>query len=580
MNGGPGGAAGAAGRARLGPGPEHRLLLLGLGLFVLVNVLTASRSPAVWQDEAQLVDPAMNFLSGRGFTSSAWVMQTKEEFFAGNSPLYSFLLVPWMAVLGLSITAARSLNFVLMALSAWVVWRACKDSGCVRSPGWRLGLVLALTCGHGVTFCHRSGRLDVTLMLLAALTFWAAVGVPDHRRGLRLALMAMLAMVYPWAGLHLLLGSAVVFGCLMAATPGRWVPEAGAVGIGGALGLGVMRAVLGLAGLWSPIGGNLSVQTVARGDPRAGSVLARVQETAENVLFLLGKDLSTLMVMALGAGLVAIGLWRLRPWDGDHPRRQRGWSNPACMSTRLWPLLDGRVVFSVVCFAAGPLAMKLLAKYPTYMTWIVYAPICIAVASLGAELSARLSRPGAPAPDRGRATKPAFGPGFGPGYGPVLNVLALATALACTIPGLGGRLAMCVLDWRQRDYAPVAALVARHVKPGEHVYGSWETFYALRWAPVTAYFPGYLGEERNEYTYRGAMRPEERALVSRMFVRPEDFESTARQLGGRWIDSGQAYGGGGGGPGAPVYSVRMYTREGAAERTGGPTPDLDRTRPD
>ena len=49
--------------------------------FLLVNLVTAERSPVVWQDEVALVDPAVNLSQGNGFTSTAW-WQTSDRFFA------------------------------------------------------------------------------------------------------------------------------------------------------------------------------------------------------------------------------------------------------------------------------------------------------------------------------------------------------------------------------------------------------------------------------------------------------------------------------------------------------------------
>src|SRR5690349_2642160 len=85
------------------PPPERStwliLLLISL-LFLAVNLATSTRSPTIWVDEAQLADPAVNVLMGRGFVSSGWATQTKAEVFAGNSPLYSYMLVPWLWLFG------------------------------------------------------------------------------------------------------------------------------------------------------------------------------------------------------------------------------------------------------------------------------------------------------------------------------------------------------------------------------------------------------------------------------------------------------------------------------------------------
>src|SRR5687768_12441274 len=74
---------------------------LALCLLVTVaNIVTGSRSPTVWIDEVMFCDPAINYLTGRGFTSTAWPVQSREETFAGNAPLYPLMLIPWLKVFG------------------------------------------------------------------------------------------------------------------------------------------------------------------------------------------------------------------------------------------------------------------------------------------------------------------------------------------------------------------------------------------------------------------------------------------------------------------------------------------------
>src|ERR1700733_12941096 len=89
--------------------------------FLLINVYTAERSPVVWQDEVTLVDPAVNLSQGNGFTSTAW-WQTGDRFFAGNAPLHSMLLYPWISLFGVNSTAVRSLNYVLILGVVSVLW--------------------------------------------------------------------------------------------------------------------------------------------------------------------------------------------------------------------------------------------------------------------------------------------------------------------------------------------------------------------------------------------------------------------------------------------------------------------------
>lgn len=58
---------------------EFSILLIILGLFLLINLITVDRFTTVWLDEVMFTDPAINLYFGNGFTSTAWFIQTKEE---------------------------------------------------------------------------------------------------------------------------------------------------------------------------------------------------------------------------------------------------------------------------------------------------------------------------------------------------------------------------------------------------------------------------------------------------------------------------------------------------------------------
>ena len=94
-----------------------------LAAFLAFNLLTATRYPFVWIDEVMYADPAVNFLLGHGFTSSAWYAQPSGEFWAGNVPLHSALLWVWMKVFGFSITAVRSINYAYLVAVCLLAWR-------------------------------------------------------------------------------------------------------------------------------------------------------------------------------------------------------------------------------------------------------------------------------------------------------------------------------------------------------------------------------------------------------------------------------------------------------------------------
>ena len=148
-------------------------LVLGsllLSTFLAANLTTSSRSPVIWQDEVMFTDPAANLHFGQGFTTSAW-FQSRDTLFAGNSPLYSLCLYPWIQVFGFDVVSVRGLNYVLIRAVVAVCLLALNRLGLVRSTVPRLAFLLLVLCGDGVTYSYRSGRYDCLGMLLVSVLF-------------------------------------------------------------------------------------------------------------------------------------------------------------------------------------------------------------------------------------------------------------------------------------------------------------------------------------------------------------------------------------------------------------------------
>ena len=153
-------------------------LVLGLvvaSLFLAANLGTSARSPVIWQDEVMFADPAVNLHLGQGFTTSAW-FQSRDSMFAGNSPLYSLCLYPWIGALGFDVVVVRGLNYLLMLAVVATGLMSLKRLGLVTSPAPALAFALLVLCGDGVTYSYRSGRYDCLGMLLVSLLVLALTG--------------------------------------------------------------------------------------------------------------------------------------------------------------------------------------------------------------------------------------------------------------------------------------------------------------------------------------------------------------------------------------------------------------------
>ncbi len=313
---------------------KHRWLLLLCAAFLLVNAATLSRYPAVWVDEIQFADPAMNLASGSGFTSTAWFAQDSTGFFAGNTPLYPLVLAGWLRLLGVSQYTERLLNLVLFVAFALLVRFILKRTGLVASEGWRLAVVALLMTGHSMAFSYRSGRYDVLGMLLFAL----AVLAWSERNHLALFLAAA---SFPWAGLQLLPAAAVVCALALVFERSRVIARVALVFSGIAAGVIGLWSFYRMAGVWT----SFRASTAAIG--KIGFSLADKLHSLPGVYLL---DKSRLFLMLLAVALLFMVRNRL-------------------------------LAFGLAAALLLPAALQMAGKFPIYYGWMAYTPLLAGVAS-------------------------------------------------------------------------------------------------------------------------------------------------------------------------------------------------------
>ena len=155
---------------------EFFLVVAILFVFLLLGFIEASKLPLfldTWWDEVLFIDPAANLHFGQGLKSSAWFAQSKDEFWAGYPPLYSFLLYLWIQIFGFSLSVARSLNYVLVALSAFILWKTVVRLNLITLAIWRVFLLILLLVIVGYGFDFRPGRPDVLMITLFVTAFLA-----------------------------------------------------------------------------------------------------------------------------------------------------------------------------------------------------------------------------------------------------------------------------------------------------------------------------------------------------------------------------------------------------------------------
>lgn len=182
-----------------------------LGVLAL-DLLTLNWFPVPWNDEVMFADPAATLLLQGHWASAAWYGRGDLIYWTGNSPAYSFLLVPWLWVWGVNAPGVRSLNCLLIAAAMIFTWFAVKRLKLISSPALRLAALAALSLCYPVSFCVRTGRSDVVGMLLFALGAWLWAG--PRPAAAKVGLFFCAAMI-PFAGLHYAFYMPILLGVLL-----------------------------------------------------------------------------------------------------------------------------------------------------------------------------------------------------------------------------------------------------------------------------------------------------------------------------------------------------------------------------
>jgi hypothetical protein len=241
---------------------EFLLAALLLVFFFLANLSIASRSPfGGWMDEVFMVDPGLNLVAGKGWTSSAWMYQTDTEFWAQNSPLYPAGLSLWARLFGSSMVSARAYCYFLGTVGIFFFWLGAHRHK-LLTPGYRLFWIVFLATQYSTNWMMRDGRYDVWIFLGLGIAWTgASLGNPATRFGL-IFLGCYLA---PWAGLISMTYLFLIAGLLVVLTGFHRWREALAGVIGAVAGMYSLFAFYKLMGVWESFWRVVHTLTLAGG---------------------------------------------------------------------------------------------------------------------------------------------------------------------------------------------------------------------------------------------------------------------------------------------------------------------------
>ena len=394
-----------------------KVLILGfLVAFAVVNLLTGDRSPTVWSDEVFFSDPAYHLAVGDGFASTVSpAEQPYGTFWVMNSPLHPMLLSGWIRLFGFSVFSVRSFNMMVIIVASFVLALAASRYARLQPPGRTLLFLLLALCGMGMTFSYRSARPECLGIFVGAL-IWLVLSW--EKKGPRFLILAILGIVVPFTGLHLVLVIAIYGVAWTLAERGRfWDLVALGAGIG--VGMGTLVTIYDHFHVLE----DWKFCLLKHSSPRKGWMrMAGMLSTS----YL--QDLSLLAMVLAGMA----GLWKLK--------------------FRVDPVV--RNIF--FAGAAIPFCLTMAGNYPLYYSWLAALPVSGAVVIIIGE--AWLSFP----------------------WGVRVATAVLITS--AIVIGLPARMGLVALEWNRRSYAPVESFLKSNLQKDDVVYAEYQAFYGCQYA--------------------------------------------------------------------------------------------------
>jgi hypothetical protein len=449
--------------------PAVTLILAGLLIFTLGIADTYT-----FIDEVYFADPAINFLQGRGYVTTAWLVTRQFETHVSTAPAYSLLLILWLKLWGISQTAVRALPAVLALGSAWVFWRACLRAGWIKSGRAGAILIGVVILDYGYAFSYTCGRPDALSALLVAAMFYFSTLQNRRTAWVAVGAIALLLPFVQWSCVIyvFLLSLALLLIFRKKALPGLLV-----VGAGMAAGLLVQRAVYVHFGLWDTWMNTIKSEGAESLIQRIGYRMTW-DALLHNHKNTIPKDFSALAVLA-GLAWVYIRSKRLHRPAGVRLAKS-AWIIAIIVST----------------------GMYLLGKFPSYYGWMLGFPLA---AILGSYFDQAW-------PEGRREAKTA----------------ALIAALAGGV-GLPLQIGLASYDWKDRNPAAVSAWLSQKINRDDVVFCDYPFYYIAKERAKVVFTGRYFNLLTQEETSRISL-----AIVGRNgseWQQPKYFSDNASVIG-------------------------------------------------
>jgi hypothetical protein len=397
---------------------EAWVVSLFLLVFLIFNIVTATSYPFPHLDESVQAEPAINYIHGQGFGIR----------FDEILGMYSFLLVPWMKLFGVSLRSIRSADIVSMTAAFLVLWSAVKRLQIIPLPLWRVFLLILLATEYGMIVNYRNGRYDGFGALLTSVLFWL-MSIKSKRT--RLCCLFVVCLFVPWAGLQFMpvLFTAGVF--LLLIFRWRFWME---------IAVSFLASVLGLAAFF----------LVAADNGRLSTLLTfiRRQKIGVNVISDWIHHGQLILYNYIPADFSLPFLFAATAIVFVHLLRQKKIT------------LHSGIFLGILFDVLLSIIMLTVAKLPTYYSYMVVIPIAVALCS-----GLALCEPGK------------------------LRNAALILCALSAVAGAGLHAAAYIGNRQDRNYSHLEQFVDQTVQADDIAYVDIRGYLAVRQRARDAYFP-------------------------------------------------------------------------------------------
>lgn len=464
----------------------HTVILLLCAFVALCFWITLKTIP-VWLDEVMVVDPAVNFVLGNGFVSTAWQYQYRDEFWASNAPLHQFLLIGWIQIWDISSYSMRSINFIYAALTGFIIWYSCKKTNLIPSGFVRVMMLIALLGAAGTSTNYIGGRYDFIGILILAICLLICTYPDSHKKWIALTLTSIFI---PIAGINLIPFVGIILVILYFSFPRSQVFRIGGYSIFGMfLGLVILLCIYYFNDVAHRIiesaGGHGLSGTID--DPEG---IVQTQDAAGKAKWVLNN-----LGSVISARLTNLPIWYTNNYSyiilvvvllGL----------AAASALRRIPTYKHLAIAALIAILV-PFGLGALRNYPFYYTWMAVMPLTVMVFSIISQIKIERIK-------------------FG---------VSALVAFAVIYPGLIGHFARSLSGQEMlRSYHESSALLAQEISPEDRVYADYAAYYPLVVTADYVLLP----------TYSDMLRDHDREAINTLVVREENFADAQELFTGNW----------------------------------------------